>query len=111
MDITKFKLKWLKVGGALRRLYKNPNDLEAVFIIFNWLSTRSVRKQYERFRRTPVGSRVIVNNESLVSLLDDVKRLQAMPVGSLGNEYAKFLVESGQELRRPDQRLIPVVQV
>jgi ubiquinone biosynthesis protein COQ4 len=96
LDITKFKLKWLKVGGALRRLYKNPNDLEAVFIIFNWLSTRSVRKQYERFRRTPVGSRVIVNNESLVSLLDDVKRLQAMPVGSLGNEYAKFLVESGQ---------------
>jgi len=87
---------WRRAGGALRRLYKNPNDLEAVFIIFNWLSSRSVRKQYERFRNTPVGSRIIENDESLVSVLDDVERLQSMPVGSLGNEYAKFLVESGQ---------------
>lgn len=96
MALTKTRKKWRRVFEAMRRLYKDPNDLEAAFIVFNWLSSRSVRKQHERFRRTPVGSRVIVNNESLVSVLDDVERLQAMPAGSLGNEYSKFLVKTGR---------------
>lgn len=96
MGIAKFKLKWREVSGALRRLYKNPDDLEAAFVLFNWLSSASVRKQYDVFRRTPLGSRVIVGRESLVNVLDDVDRLRAMPAGSLGNEYSKFLVETGR---------------
>lgn len=92
MDLKKIKNRWRSVFGAMRRLYKNPHDLEAAFIIFNWLSSRSVRKQYETFRRTPTGSRIIVNGESLIDVLDDVDKLKAMPIGSLGHEYSKFLV-------------------
>ena len=43
-----------------------------------------------------MGSRIIENDESLVNVLDDADKLKSMPVGSLGNEYSKFLVESGQ---------------
>ena len=96
MGVAKFKLKWRSVFNALRRLYKNPDDLAAAFVLFNWLSTKSVRKQHKLFRSTDLGSRVISNKESLVNVLDDVDRLQAMPIGSLGNEYSKFLIETGR---------------
>lgn len=96
MGLRKIKNQLRSVLGAMRRLYKNPNDLEAAFIVFNWLSSRSVRKQYETFRRTPIGSRIIDNDESLVGILDDVDKLKAMPVGSLGHEYSRFLVDTSR---------------
>jgi len=96
LALRKMHTRWRRVFSAMRRLYKNPNDLEAAFVIFNWLSSGSVRKQYERFRNTELGSRVIMNSESLVHVLDDVDSLKAMPVGSLGREYSKFLVETNR---------------
>ena len=95
MGVAKFKLKWRSVFNALRRLYKDPNDLEAVFIVFDNLSDKAFRRQYERFRKTATGSRVITTSESLVDSLSDMGRLQSMPVGSLGNGYAKFLGSVG----------------
>ena len=34
LDLKKIKSRWRSVFGAMRRLYKNPNDLEAAFIHF-----------------------------------------------------------------------------
>lgn len=86
--------KWRKAFSALVHLFKNPYDLAAAFRVFNLLSSASVQKQYAAFKNLPLGQRVIAGNESLVTVLDNVELLKAMPVRSLGEEYSRFLIQT-----------------
>tara|TARA_R110002153_G_C13296919_1_gene495355 strand:- start:201 stop:911 length:711 start_codon:yes stop_codon:yes gene_type:complete len=100
MDMRKTYLKWLKIKTALQRLLKNPKDLEAVFIVLKWLSGRSMTKQYNKFKVSEIGKRIITEQNSLGAVLDNVTTLKNMPLDSLGEEYSKFLIATNKSSKQ-----------
>ena len=88
------KRYWRGVS-AMRDLVARPNDTRAVFVIKTNLSTKAFQRHLIRWRETPVGKRVLDERSSLLTTLNDVDALQAMPYGSLGKLYSIYLIEAG----------------
>ena len=76
---------------ALKRLVADPEQTEQVFVIIRALSGNALRNAFERFRRTPVGRRVLAEDLDLMSVLTDRKALRQLPAGSLGRAYLEFV--------------------
>ena len=69
---------------ALRRLLKDPEKTEEVFVILRALTGRSVLNAFKRFKSIPTGQAILTEERDLVALLDDRQALRALPEGSLG---------------------------
>lgn len=50
-----------------------------------------MQRNFDRFRRSPVGARVLANREDLVDRLSDRHWLEALPANSLGRAFIAFL--------------------
>ncbi len=83
-------MKWLEAGRAIRTLIQNPDDTSQVFRIIRALSGPAGDRQFERFRATETGHRILAENRSLVVRLSDREALARLPSGSLGHAYAEF---------------------
>jgi ubiquinone biosynthesis protein COQ4 len=81
-----FRTAW----QALGRLRQNPDATEEVFVIIRALTGKSGERQFERFRRTETGGRILAEKRDLLSVLQDRAYLESLPEGSLGREYAAF---------------------
>jgi len=77
--------------GAMRALINDPDDTAQVFRIVESLSGPSAQKQFVRFSATAVGQRVLQNREDLLSVLADRAHLEALPEGSFGRAYLRFI--------------------
>jgi ubiquinone biosynthesis protein COQ4 len=80
---------------AMRALVRNPDDTAQVFRIIESLSGPSAQRQYQRFRATEVGRRVLAQGESLLTALADRPRLEALAEDSLGRAYLRFIDSEG----------------
>ncbi len=78
---------------ALRQLISNPDGTDQVFIIIDALSGNSGERQFHRFAATPVGRRVLDEKREILDVLRDRDSLDALPAGSLGKTYAKFMTD------------------
>ncbi|HEY2774791.1 MAG TPA: Coq4 family protein [Candidatus Binatia bacterium] len=76
---------------AVRRLLAHPDETALVFQIIRALSGKSFERLYQRVLRDPTGSVVLNERRNLLPLLQDRERLRALPAGTLGREYARFL--------------------
>lgn len=80
---------------ALKELIANPEDTAKVFVILEALTGDALLRGYRRFRTTPVGLRVAEDarrgGQPLLDVLRDREALRAMPAGSLGRAYLKFV--------------------
>lgn len=74
----------LRARRAMRALRKDPDDTAAAIRVIMALSGNSGRRDFERFRRTARGTRILREKTDLFEVLTDRERLEAMPTGSLG---------------------------
>jgi ubiquinone biosynthesis protein COQ4 len=76
---------------ALVGLARDTSRTDHVFTIIAALSGNTHERTYQALRRTPYGARLLHERPNLAALLADDDRLRAMPEGSLGREYLKFM--------------------
>lgn len=74
----------LRARRAMRALRKDPDDTAAAIRVIMALSGNSGRRDFEGFRRSARGTRILQEKTDLFELLTDRERLEAMPPGSLG---------------------------
>jgi ubiquinone biosynthesis protein COQ4 len=76
---------------ALVGLARDTGRTDHVFTIISALSGNSHERTYQAFKKTEFGARLLRERPSLAATLADQDRLEAMPDGSLGREYLKFM--------------------
>ena len=76
---------------ALRQLIADPEDTPRVFEIIRALGGPSLVRGLRRFHRTAVGQRVLDERIDLLDSLRDRDALAALPAGSLGRAYHRFV--------------------
>ena len=83
--------EWRRALRALRGLLADPDDTILAFEIFDAVDRGVEERAFQRFRRDPVGSRLLAARSSLAAALADRAALAAMPAGSFGRAYAAYL--------------------
>jgi ubiquinone biosynthesis protein COQ4 len=76
---------------ALVGLARGTTRTDHVFTIISALTGNTLERTYQRFLRAPEGPRLLRERPDLAAVLSDDARLEAMPEGSLGREYLKFM--------------------
>ena len=84
---------------ALLRSYQQlrkaraTGDPEIVFRFMRPFHTRQFERTFARVLADPIGSRLLEEEKTLLPVLSDLRSLSALPEGSLGREYARFIGE------------------
>ncbi len=91
------KVQWRKARTALGRLIADPERTELVFELIDALAGNSGERLFQRFLRRPDAALLLAEKPSLLASLRDLPRLEGLPAGSLGREYARFMREGGIE--------------
>ena len=75
---------------ALRRLIADPQQTHEVFTVLRALSGNALQKGYKRFRKTPVGARVLRENIQLLDTLQNRELLATYGHDTLADHYLTF---------------------
>ncbi|MES1989998.1 MAG: Coq4 family protein [Pseudomonadota bacterium] len=89
------RIEPLKAWRAMRALIANKEDTGQVFKVIDALAGDADNRMYTRFMKTETGKRVVAEERDLIALLNDRERLKALPEGTLGREYFKFMDSEG----------------
>lgn len=82
---------WPRAIRALRRLVRDSRRTDQVFEIIEALSGPNGERCFQRFVRDPDGLRLLAARPNLIAALRDLDALEALPDGTLGREYARFM--------------------
>jgi ubiquinone biosynthesis protein COQ4 len=85
------RLHPLEAVKAVRRLLANPDQTREVFVILRAMRGRSGIRLFRRFQQSAMGARILAERRSLLETLSDRPALAAMPAGSLGHDYQRFM--------------------
>jgi ubiquinone biosynthesis protein COQ4 len=85
------RLRPLEAVKAVRRLLANPEDTRQVFLILRAMRGRSGIRLFRRFQNSMTGQRILADHRNLFAALSDRAALAAMPAGSLGHDYERFM--------------------
>jgi len=85
------RLRVAEAVKAVRRLMANPEATEEVFVILRAMRGRSGINLFNRFRQSPMGTRILAEKRNLFATLSDGAALAALPQDSLGNTYHRFM--------------------
>src|SRR5262245_57651645 len=83
--------EWRRALRALHGLLANPDDTMLAFEIFDAIDRDVEERAFQRFRRDPVGRRLLATGPSLAAHLSDRAALAALPAGSFGRAYLAYL--------------------
>ena len=100
------RLRPLEAVKAVRRLLADPDATQEVFTILRAMRGRSGIRLFDRFRTSQMGAQILTEHRSLFATLSDGTALAALPEGSLGHTYQRFMAEenlSPQGLVAPSQ--------
>jgi len=89
------RVRPLEAIRGLRAIVRNPDDTGQVFRVIRALGGRSFERTLRRVRSDPTGRRILAERRRLLPALADRERLRALPQGTLGREYARFLDAEG----------------
>ncbi len=89
--VVKRSYDFRAAGRAMRRLLAEPDDTGQVFRIIRGLSGDSFERLYQRMLAHPDGQRILGSDDNLLAVLCDRESLHAMPEGSFGRTYARFM--------------------
>ena len=92
-SVSKRPIEWRKAFSAMRRLIKNPDATDEVFIIIEALSGDSLRKGFSRFVTTNLGRKVLLERRSLLETLLNREYLATLPQQSLAAHYLNFVTK------------------
>jgi len=85
------RLRPIEAVKAVRRLMEDPEATQEVFIILRAMRGRSGITLFNRFRQSAMGASILAEKRSLFAALSDGAALAAMPMGSLGRDYHRFM--------------------
>jgi ubiquinone biosynthesis protein COQ4 len=80
---------------ATRAALADPDDTKQAFRIAEALQFNSPQRMRRKFRGSATGARLMARRDELLPVLSDRARLEAMPEGSLGRAYLRFLDGEG----------------
>jgi ubiquinone biosynthesis protein COQ4 len=83
-------LKLLRSYQDLRRA-RATGDPRVVLRFMRPFHTRQFERTFDRVIADPEGRRLLEEDRSLLPVLSDLASLRALPDGSLGREYARFM--------------------
>ncbi len=89
------RMQPLVAARALRRLIKDAEQTEQVFVIIRAMSGDSLQRSYKRFLSTEGTQAILDETQHLRDVLSDRATLEKLPRDSLGRAYLAF-VEEGQ---------------
>lgn len=85
-------LRPLVAWRAMQDLFADPEETSHVFRIIRALSTsRRFTNLFNKVLAEPDGRRLLEKSQPLMEILNDRDRLRALPVGTLGHEYVRFM--------------------
>ena len=90
MVATVNRIRLREARRAMRALLEDPDDTAQAFKVIAAMSGSSGKRLFERFRRSPMGARILREERNLVDLIGDMDKLRAMPSRSLGQGIADF---------------------
>jgi ubiquinone biosynthesis protein COQ4 len=79
--------------SALNNLLKDPQDTKQVALLTTALRGRSGQNQFNKFKASPVGAKILSQKRRLADLLDDHAYLATLPENSLGRRYLAFMAQ------------------
>ena len=85
------RIEPLKALAAIRALKQNKEDTGQVFKVIEALSGGAEERLFHRFTASQGGQRILGEQLELLSVLADREKLAAMPEGSLGAAYYRFM--------------------
>jgi ubiquinone biosynthesis protein COQ4 len=84
-------IEWRVAARALVGLATDTSRTDHVFTIISALTGDTFERTYEAFCATPHGQKLLRERTSLLAILSDRPRLEAMPEGSFGRAYLEFM--------------------
>jgi ubiquinone biosynthesis protein COQ4 len=102
---------------AVRKLVRNREDTDQVFLLIEALRGKTTLRQFARFRQTETGRAVLGEHRRLLDRLSDRANLAALPAGTLGCAYCDFMAsenlsaEGLVEASRVTMRALPADDV
>lgn len=85
------RLRPIEAVKAVRRLMANPEATQEVFVILRAMRGRSGITLFRRFQESAMGARILAEKRNLFATLSDNAALAALPPGSLGRNYHRFM--------------------
>ena len=85
------RLRPIAALRAVRKLMRNGEDTQQVFLLIEGLRGKTTLRQFARFRQTEIGRAVLGENRRLLDRLSDRASLAALPAGTLGRGYYDFM--------------------
>lgn len=76
---------------AIRNVLNDPEQTSQVFRVLQALSGPSLNRNFNRFRSTEIGNRVLIEKLDLVTKLNDPDYLTSLPEHTLGHTYHRFI--------------------
>ena len=111
-DTYNMQFKPLRALKATVKFIENKEDTSQVFRILASLDGGQSEKNFQRFRQSDTGSRILAEQRSLFEFLCDRDAISQMPEGSFGRAYLDFITSEGlspegfqQEIERADEQL------
>jgi ubiquinone biosynthesis protein COQ4 len=80
-----------EAGQAVRALMRDPNDVSQVFRIINALPGHAFERVVRRMKQSETGREILRGRPELMAKLADRDYLAALPDGTLGREYLRFM--------------------
>lgn len=90
-----FRVRAARAMRALGRLVRDPYDTQQVFILSTNLNVGAIRRRMPRFYASAEGQHLYREDRSIDTRHVDLDALAALPDGTLGREYARFLADRG----------------
>ncbi|MEM9899015.1 MAG: Coq4 family protein, partial [Pseudomonadota bacterium] len=89
------KVRPLHAMISVGRLIANKEDTRQVFETIHALDGGAVHRSFELFVQSEYGRRVVTKPIKVEEDLDERERLRAMPEGSVGRAYLRFMESEG----------------
>jgi ubiquinone biosynthesis protein COQ4 len=88
--------RWTRALAALRKILANPDDTPQVLVFTSLINTgRSTNARISRFFADPAARKLYDEHRAIDSRTVDLDALAALPEGTLGHAYARFLRSRG----------------
>jgi len=87
--------RWTRALRALGRVMADPERTDQVLVFSNYANAGSMPKRLDRFFESPSGAKLYAEHRAIDSRTIDLDVLAALPEGTLGHAYARFLRSRG----------------
>lgn len=87
--------RWKIALSALAKVVRDPTQTDQVLVFTTYANAGAIRGRLDRFFADPNGAKLFAEHRTIDSHTIDLDALEALPEGTLGHAYARFLRSRG----------------